>query len=53
MSPSLRRYIQTEQDIWAFLWRFMPKACKEVKVNRPVRISCEYRNIKRFVLKVK
>jgi len=34
MKPSTLRYIRTEQDVWAFLWRIMPKAVKELQSTK-------------------
>jgi hypothetical protein len=34
MKPSTIRYIRNEQDVWAILWRIIPRACKELMRSR-------------------
>ena len=34
MKPSVKRNIILHKQVWAFLWRIMPKACKEYHIHR-------------------
>lgn len=42
MKPSTLRYLHNEQDVWALLWRLIPKACRELmnsKHSRQIRVN--------------
>ena len=40
--PNVIRYIRLEQDVWAFLWRLMPKACKELSSHKQLTKQTNY-----------
>ena len=42
MKPSQERYYKTEHEVWAFLWRLMPHACKDMlKHQKTIKQSQE------------
>lgn len=55
MKPSTLRYVRLEQDVWALLFRLMPRACKEVRESRERRklIAAEVGEKKSFSVEIK